>query len=269
MKSLQILASVAGCAAAIALSVVLTGCKSSGEERSTGAYAHNQVPYPEDGQDASIDHFSELQGVRYMEFVLVGSEPVDGRLKGSCYNTTGENMAPEGRDSAPQSMVDALNASELAKENDASVWLNPQRYWLLDWADMNVGTVRDFGGLNARWCGIMSLPNGAWTPMTPTMFMSRSKFGFNKGTTIYLLDDPNGNTWIMESLSTSVDPMNTYANRGSLGSRLSLPSGWNFRKEVLDQDLILTSKMGVARILKDNLDNIYDLTGPGYSSFKP
>ena len=33
-------------------------------------------------------------------------------------------------------------------------------------------------------------------------------------------------------------------------------------------DLVLIPTSGVAVILKDNLDDVYDVTGPGYSNFK-
>jgi hypothetical protein len=55
----------------------------------------------------------------------------------------------------------------------------------------------------------------------------------------------------------------------TLGKRLSLPSGWKFRDKVLDQDLVLIPETGTARIMPDDLFNVYDITGRGYSNYKP
>ena len=38
---------------------------------------------------------------------------------------------------------------------------------------------------------------------------------------------------------------------------------------VLDTDLLLVAETGVATIMPDELFNVYDKTGPGYSSYKP
>jgi hypothetical protein len=45
----------------------------------------------------------------------------------------------------------------------------------------------------------------------------------------------------MFSLSLKIDPKNTIENLPTLGERLTLPKGWNFRTRKLDQDLTLTS----------------------------
>jgi hypothetical protein len=206
-----------------------------------------------------------------MEFFLVGSVPVDGNIKGTCYNTTDQNTPSGGRDSAPKALVDKLDPAELAKEYDVPrVFLNPPRQWLLDWIEIPFGVVRDFGGIKATWCAVLNMPKTPEVqPYTPSTIERKSKFGFNKGQTVYLLDDPDGNTWIAKSFTQAVSPENTYENLATLGSRLKLPTGWKFRTKVLDQDLILLPESGVARILSDNLFDVYDFTGTGYSNFKP
>jgi hypothetical protein len=55
----------------------------------------------------------------------------------------------------------------------------------------------------------------------------------------------------------------------ALGSLITLPPGWKFRKTVLDKDLVLIPKSGVAGVTQDDKENTYDLTGPGQSNFKP
>ena len=60
--------------------------------------------------------WKDLRGVRYMEVFLIGSKPVDGLIKGACYNTTGLNTSGKSSDSCPQALVDKLDAEKLAKE---------------------------------------------------------------------------------------------------------------------------------------------------------
>jgi hypothetical protein len=234
-----------------------------------------QVPNAQDGENAKIKRFTDLQGVRYMEFFLIGAKPVEGQIKGTCYNTTGLNLVGDSRDSCPQALVEKLNARELAKEYGAHfVYLNPPRQWLLDSIDIKWGAEREFGEIKAGWCAVLNVPKslleGKGVPRyMPTTIARKSQFSFAKGQTVYLLDDPEGNTWIQKSLTQSLSPENTYENLATIGSRLKLPAGWKARSKVLDQELILIPESGVARIVSDYLDDVYDLTGPGYSSFKP
>lgn len=233
-------------------------------------YTAEQVPFPNDGDQAKLATLRGLRGVRYMEFMLVGSVPVEGAFMGTVYNTTPYNQAAGSKDSAPQTTVDRLNPVELAKENKvAKVWLNPPRQWLLDNIDIEAGKVREFGGLKAAWCAVMAMPKGEWAPWTTTTIARKSKFSFDKGSTVYLVDDPHGTTYIMKSVSPSVDKSNTLDNISTIESRLKVPAGWKYRTAVIDQKLILIPTSGVATILKDTLDDVYDKTGKGYSNFKP
>ena len=257
-------------AASVAVLTAITGCKTSTGEKAKPTYTSQQVPYPDDGQNSHLARLKNLRGERYMEFMLVGSVPVDGKMMGTCYNTTGRNLTGNDRDSCPPALVEKLKADEIAKENNcAHVWLNPPRYWLLDWVDIELGKVRSFGGIEATWCAVMAMPKGEWQAWTTTTIARKSQFGFNKGSTVYLANDPEGNTWIMKSVSPSVSPDNTYENLATVGNRLKLPPGWKFRTAVLDKELILIPESGVARILKDGLGNVYDVTGKGYSNFTP
>jgi hypothetical protein len=54
-------------------------------------------------------------------------------------------------------------------------------------------------------------------------------FGFNKGTRISVLDDPEGNPWVMKPFSLITFPDQKFDEIATLGSRLKLPAGWKFR----------------------------------------
>ena len=255
----------------LALAIVITILTVYATAKGEPQYTDQQVPYFTDGEHATLAHLRDLNGYRYMEFFLVGSVPVDGKIMGTCYNTTGRNTTPaDPKDSCPEALVKKLDPAELAKEYHVPrVYINPPRQWLLDWIDIPGGAERDFGGIKARWCAVMAMPKGEWKPYTSTTIERKSKFGFNKGQTVYLLDDPEGHTWIMKSFTQAVNPQNTYANLPTVGSRMKMPAGWKLRTKVLDRELILIPESGVARILRDDLDNVYDLIGKGYSNYLP
>ena len=151
---------------------------------------------------------------------------------------------------------------------------NGPRLWALDWIEVEMGKELDFGGMKARWVnwldlkGISTKPGAAdYKNITVTR---HTKFGFNKGTRISVLDDPDGNPWVMKSFSLITHPDQNFAEIATLGSRVKLPAGWKFRSVVLEQDLILTpDKTGTAHITQDDFGNTYDRAGGDYSNFKP
>jgi hypothetical protein len=96
-----------------------------------------------------------------------------------------------------------------------------------------------------------------------------TQFGINTGSLAFILDDPDGSSWVMKSASLIVDPGQTYDSLKDLGSRLQPPPGWKFRAVVLQQDLVLTPDNGAAKITQDELGNTYDRVGGPYSNYKP
>ena len=107
------------------------------EPETTPKYTEQEVPNFQDSQNAVLKQYTDLRGMRYMEFFLVGSVPVNGQIKGTCYNTTNFNLTLGGRDSCPQELVEKLDPDELAKQYGVSyVMLNSPRQWLLDGIDL-------------------------------------------------------------------------------------------------------------------------------------
>ena len=93
--------------------------------------------------------------------------------------------------------------------------------------------------------------------------------GFEKGSEVYLLDDPKGRTWVMVSYTNKDMPDLTIAKLASLGDVLKLPQGWKFRSATLAKELVLEPKAGFAGIIQDDKGNLYHLTGPRQSNFVP
>jgi hypothetical protein len=103
-----------------------------------------------------------------------------------------------------------------------------------------------------------------------TAIARESALGYNKGATAFLIDDADGNTWIMKSFELGVKPSQTSAQFSADPASYfkKLPPGWRFRTRVLEQDLNLEPASGVATDMPDETFNVYARTGPGYSNYK-
>ena len=119
----------------------------------------------------------------------------------------------------------------------------------------------------------------AYTPMpgvntgasayTPSTGRRDTRLGIDAGSPAFVLDDPDGDAWVMKSVSLITHPEQTYEGLTGLGDRLNLPPGWTFRAIVLDTDVVLTPDNGTARITQDDLGNVYDRAGGPFSNYRP
>ena len=231
---------------------------------------------PDDCAAAELRKFDNLRDYRYEEIDLFARDPLKKVLYVSTYNTTGQNVGEDNRDSAPKAIAQSVDPKKVAKQCQAlQASISPPRYWTLDWLSDRVGAVRNFGGLDAAWMGNSLAPrvaasNKSGSPDYRTMLVARSAVeGFKKGSQVYLLDDPKGRTWIMVAYTDKDSPGLTIDKLDSLGDVLKLPQGWKFRTETLDKELILEPKAGFTPVTQDDLGNIYHLTGPRQSNFVP
>jgi len=115
----------------------------------------------------------------------------------------------------------------------------------------------------------MNLKKKGGTAYQPTTVERKTQFGFSAGKPVFILDDPDGQPWVMKSAGLIVNPNEKFEELQDLGSRLKTQPGWRFRVQQLGQELILKPESGVASIVQDELGNTYDLAGPGYSNYKP
>jgi hypothetical protein len=231
---------------------------------------------PDDCIGAELRKYENLRNTRYQEIDLIARDVIKKAAYKSVYNTTGLNGGDESGDSAPQPLTRNLDPKAIAKHYQALfVWVSPPRYWTIDWLVDRIGSVRNFGGLNAAWMGNGPAPADMdskkpdakayrYAPVPRT-----SAEGFKKGTKVYLLDDPKGRTWVMKSYTDKVASGLTIDRLETLGDLITMPLGWKFRVVVLDKELVLVPKSGSAAYTQDDKENIYDLTGPGQSNFSP
>lgn len=229
---------------------------------------------PPDDAGAELRRFENLRANRYTEIFLIGGNAITKDLQGGVYNTVGLNSSTGTGDSSPQALLDKVDLIALKREYDVlSVYKNGPRLWTLDWVEVMVGKERDFNGLKARWVTWLNVPKEmsrhesvAYKSITVER---NTQFGFNKDKPVFILDDPEGNSWVMKSASLIRDPDQKYDSLKDLGSRLKPAPGWQFRVQMLDKDLVLTPDNGIAHITQDELGNTYDRVGGAYSNFKP
>lgn len=72
----------------------------------------------------------------------------------------------------------------------------------------------------------------------------------------------------MQCYGKHIDSGLSQATLPGLGRRLNLPAGWDFKAKSLDRNLILDTK-GVARIISDDLENIYQRCTKDVCNFDP
>ena len=231
-----------------------------------------------DGAGAKTKRVENMHGVRFIEIFLAAREENSGNLVAACYNTMFTSKGiPASKDTAPQELVEGLDFDKMKKDFGVlGASLNGPKLWLPDWTDIDVGMERDFNGINAAWVAQLDMKNNAGgvghsTPYAPMTIARKSGLGWNKGATVFLLDDAEGNTWVMKGFQLGLKPQYTYEKFLAAGASIfkKLPSGWTVRIKKLEKDLVEVPKGGVATIMPDEFFNVYDKTGPGMSNYQP
>jgi len=212
-------------------------------------------------------HMQDMRGYRFCEVGLITGTDEDTAIA-HIWNSTGAS------DPTPE-QLDALDADAVARQHGAlRAWLNPVRHCMFDRLDVwEVGEDRTFDGISGTWVSVV--PAGDLTEVTdrgsydPRYVYRTDTLTFSKGSYVYLLVEPDGEVFVMHSLSQHVDPTLSEDNLRQLAGRLDLPEGWGFRAEMLDQDLEVTSsRNNLAHVVQDNLDNVYQGSDVG-RAFSP
>jgi hypothetical protein len=230
-----------------------------------------------DGADAKKSRVEGMHKTRYIEIFLAYPDAATGKISAACYNTMFTPAGiPDSRDTAPQARVEGLDFEQMKKEYGvAGASLNGPKLWTPDWTEVEAGVERDFNGIKAIWCATRHMDKNVGvsesTPYQPFTIARKSALGWKKGTTVLLLDDVEGNTWVMKGFQQGLEPAYTYEEFVAAGAGMfkNLPEGWKFRVKTLEKDLVETPEGGVATIMSDEFFNVYDKTGPGMTNYKP
>jgi hypothetical protein len=153
--------------------------------------------------------------------------------------------------------------------------LNGPKLSIADWWEIEVGKTRQFGSMEFPHTAQLNLTGTANVndvkPYEPTTIARKSAVNWNKGRTVMVLDDPEGNVWIMKGFQLGMEQKMSYEDFMAAGPAVfkKLPPGWKARVVTLAQDNLEQPEGGVATILSDEFFNVYDKTGPGMSNYKP
>ena len=231
-----------------------------------------------DGDGAEFRRVDNMHKTRYIEMFLAYRDAKSGDMLAACYNTMFTPAGiPASRDTAPQQLVAGLDFDKIKQEYGVlNASLNGPKLWMPDWTEINSGVERNFNGIKAPWVGVLNMKSNTGgvsesSPYKPLTIARKSSLGWNKGTTVLILDDAEGNTWVMKGFNLGLKPKHTFEEFVSKGEAMftQLPEGWKFRVKTLEKDLIETPKDGIATVMPDEHFNVYDKTGPGMTNYKP
>lgn len=196
---------------------------------------------------------------RYCEVLVVApaKAPASGLLA-TVWNTYGQNDCPEAAWSEIDAMAEAKSRGGIAGVR------NGPRYWLID------EVVKPHEGkLPRSTFGSLAMTADATVPVSvDDLRSSRSSYvahSVHRTTTFtwpaghdrFVLVDPSGRRWVMQSYSTQVDPTLTLEGLADLGARLKPPAGWTYRVEPGGKALVVATVNEDAHVMQDELMNAY------------
>ena len=198
---------------------------------------------------------ANMHGKRYCEILLLDLKE-DG-IYAEVFNTYPLNDCPDDQWKAIDTAAIAL------AEGVVFASPNGPRYWAMDSvvkADMADVFSKTFGEVEMnRYASVYVGTNPAdlMIPYSPHAVNRKAAFTFNAGTTVYMLHDAEGKTYVMQSWSQQVDPMLTEKDLLTLADRLQLPEGWTYDYKTLTEEFVLETRAEDAQVLGDDLRNSY------------
>lgn len=228
---------------------------------------------PNDDANKKIMRFENLMGQQYAEILPVYGNGITKDLVAGVYNSIGLNTSDGMGNTAPDEILAKMDLDKLKKEFDAlKVLKNAPRFWTIDWVEVDAGKIRDFDGLKARWVMWFPIPKDFKQGESAYKLMEalrNTHMGIKAGSPAFILDDPEGTSWVMKSADRIFHPDQKLEDLQYLGSSLKLPTGWKFRYIILEKELIFSPENGKAWITQDDIGNTYDRTGGAFSNYKP
>ena len=196
-----------------------------------------------------------MHGVRYCEILLISRK--DDGIHGEVFNTFPLNECPDDQ-------WKAIDTAAVAKAEGVLFALpNGPRYWAMDSvvkSDATETYMKTFGEMDMNHYASVFIgtnPAAMQNPYTPRAVDRKAAFTFNAGTTVYMLRDAEGKTYVMQSWSQQTDPELTEDDLLTLAERLQLPEGWSYEHKTLTQEFVVETRAEDAQVLSDDLRNSY------------
>lgn len=193
-------------------------------------------------------------GLRYGEVLLV-------RMGESGPEAAVFNSFP--LNDCPAELWNGLDAESIAKDNGAvAALLNGPRYWLMSGIEKDTSAAQktlSFGGIDMIQQAVVQLSSMNPAPYSVNRVDRRAIFTFNAGRPVFELVDSDGQRWVMQTWSQTVDANLELADLPGLASRLTLPPGWSYQTRTLTEPLRVDTTDRDAHVTQDDLANSYSL----------
>lgn len=197
---------------------------------------------------------NHMRGTRYCEIILKKS-----LSNYAVYNSWGLNDCPE-------DIWSKITIEQIKKETGESfVHLNGPRYWVIDGltnSSLVNPTKKVLGGLEMREAGVLHLnmldllrASSAYRQHTVER---HTTWIYEANKPIYELIDPKGTIYVMQSYSIQKYPQ-TNSSLAQLGSKLTLPKGWQFKTGTLKKPQTLKAINDHAVVIQDDYSNTYQM----------
>jgi len=201
-----------------------------------------------------VTMIDDVFGKRYGEVLLV--RVTESGPEATVYNTFPLN-------DCPAELWDKLDAQAIAAENGAAAaLLNGPRYWLM----RSIGKLggepqerKSFGAIEMIRQATVKLTSMNPAPYNVNRVDRKAIFIFEAGREIYELVDPDGQRWVMQTWSQTVDHTLALTDLPTLASRLSLPAGWRYEPRTPSTPLRVDTTNTEACVTQDDLANSYSL----------
>jgi hypothetical protein len=200
------------------------------------------------------DSTNDVFGKRYGEVLLV--RMTETGPEAAVYNSFPLN-------DCPAELWDKLDAESIAKDNGAvAALLNGPRYWLMSGIEKHAAgpqQTRSFGGIDMIEQAVVQLASMSPAPYNVNKVDRKAVFIFAAGRPVFELLDPQGQRWVMQTWSQTVDANLALADLPGLASRLTLPAGWAYQTRTLTEPLRVDTTDRDAHVTQDDLANSYTL----------
>jgi len=196
----------------------------------------------------------DVFGLRYGEVLLVRIG--DAGPEAAVYNSFPLN-------DCPAELWNALDAEAIAKANGAvAALLNGPRYWLMSSIEKRASGPQEtmsFGGIDMIQQAVVQLSSMNPAAYNVNKVDRKAIFVFDAGRPVFELIDPEGQHWVMQTWSQTVDKNLSLDDLPGLASRLHLPEGWRYRTRTLTSPLSVDTTTRDAHVTQDDLANSYSL----------
>lgn len=187
------------------------------------------------------------RGTHHAEALIMKRDADGPGGAGNYYNSLG--VVDHVPDEEFDARFRALDPGKLKKEygGDAIRFNGPRRFLGNRFAAeaFDGGRQSMLGPIPMHLYGVFVVPDfdafvaGKQTPYRETVSRRTTTWFFDAGAEVYELISPEGVAFVMQSASLGVDPHNTVDRLPTLGDRLSLPEGWQFRVRTLEKELVM------------------------------